>query len=103
MHKNKALSGIKRLEVIKSRKSKIDLFKIVKLLRVPNESVAGIARKETIQNSITLALILEILSLSTIEAIGTSIMLMPDVIAAASKSVKKAAETTSPHGICENM
>ena len=103
MHMNKAFRGIKRFEVIKSRKSKIDLLSMVKWLKTPKESVAGIARADTIKNKYVQALFLDIFILSIIDAIGTSIMLMPEVMAAASNRVKNAAETILPYCICAKI
>ena len=103
IQRNNAFRGIKRLDVVKSRKSKIFFPNIFKSFNIPKDSVAGIASADTIQNNIKQAFVLENLKRSTIVAIGTSIMLIPEVIAAAKSSIKNATEIMLPCGIWENM
>ncbi len=64
---------------------------------------AGIAIADIIKNNIPQAFPLVILYLSIIAAIGTSIILIPDVSAAAKSKIKKAPEIISPCGICEKI
>ena len=103
IHKNSAFKGIKTFEVAKSRKSKIVFPIIFTLSKTPNESDAGIAIADIIQNKIKQAFLRDILNLSVIDATGTSIMLIPDVTAAARSRIKKAAETILPWGILEKI
>ena len=63
---------------------------------MPKDNVAGIARADIIQNNNTQAYVLVNLKRSAKVAIGTSIMLIPDVIAAAKSSMKNAEETILP-------
>ena len=99
MQRNKAFNGIKILEVVKSRKSNIVFPQILKFSKSPKDRVAGIDIKETIKKSSVQAFTREIFNLSTIEAIGTSIILIPEVTAAASRRTKNEAETRFPCGI----
>lgn len=102
-HKNNAFKGINRLDVAKSRKSNIVFLRIVILLSVLKDNAAGIAIADIIKNNIPQAFSLVILYLSIIAAIGTSIILIPDVSAAAKSKIKKAPEIISPCGICEKI
>ena len=91
------------LDVIKSRRSNKFLSNNLYPPSMPKDKDAGIDISPMMQNNIIQAFVLEILYLSIIEAIGTSIMLMPDVIAAASSNMKNAIETILPCGICANI
>jgi hypothetical protein len=99
IHKNKVFNGINKFDVAKSRKSKIPLPAIVKLLRTPKDKLAGIAIDETMQNSNILDFILERCNLSINAATDASRILIPEVIAAADKSKKNAIATMFPCGI----
>ena len=102
-HKNKVFNGSITFEVKKSKKSKIDLSKILQFPRSPNESVAGTARADINTNKITHAFCLDILNLSIRVAQGPSRILIPEVTAAQNNKIKNAQETTLPYGICENI
>ena len=99
IHKINALNGIRMLDVMKSRKSKIVFLQIVKFSNNPNDKQAGTEIKPIIMNNIVQAFLRDTLNLSDIEAVGTSKILIPDVIAAARSKIKNNAETISPCGI----
>ena len=95
-HKLSAFIGIKTFAVIKSKKSKIVFWKIVRCFKRPKDNVAGIAIIEIIPNKIADALTLEILNLSIKVATGTSKILIPDVNAATRRNIKNAIKTRLP-------
>ena len=95
-HKTSAFIGINTFAVIKSKKSKIVFWKIVRCFNKPKDNVAGIAIIEIIPNKIVDALTLEILNLSIKVATGTSKMLIPDVNAATRRNTKNAIKTRLP-------
>ena len=95
-HKNRVLSGSIIFDVKKSKKSNIVRPNIIMWSKTPNDSVAGIAIREIIKNSMQHALILDILNLSISVAHGPSIILIPEVIAAQNSKIKNAKETTLP-------
>ena len=103
MHKINALKGIKTFEVIKSRKSNNVFLHIVKFPNTPKDSVAGIASIDIIKNTKKQAFPRDIFNLSINDAIGTSIMLIPEVIAAAKRSIKNKTDIILPCGIIENI
>ena len=70
---------------------------------MPKESVAGIDIIPIIKNRMVQAFALVILHLSIIDAIGTSIILIPDVTAAANSRKKNNTDTIFPCGICANI
>lgn len=96
MQRNIAFKGIRQFEVIKSKKSKTFFPKIRKSPNKPKERAAGIEIAAIIQKETTHAFIREMCNLSAKEAIGTSIILIPEVTAAANNKIKNAADTIFP-------
>ena len=94
----KEFNGNNIFDVVKSRKSKIDLPIIDTSLSFPNESAAGIDISEIKINKIVQALILETLHFSIRVAHGASRILIPEVTAAQNKRTKNANEIILPNG-----
>ena len=79
--------------------NKILLINMSISFKIPNDNVARTEITPIITNNMLLALILEILQFSINDAMGTSRMLMPDVMAANKSNIKNKIETMFPKGI----